>query len=303
MRLVYQFIQQEEANFPVRAICNILEVSRSSYYAYRAGQTFQVSQTNQLMTSHIREIFWENRQRYGSRRVQKALLEEGIEVGRHRVRRLMEEQHWRAIQPRSFVPRTTDSGHGLRPCPNLLIELGAIVRPDQAWVGDITYLPLVGGNWAYLASWLDLFSRRIVGWCVDVTMEESLIIRAFNQATALRSPEPGLIVHSDQGGQYFGKQFQKRLAKWKCRQSMAEKYNPYQNAHAESLWSRLKAELLEDGCFDSLQDAHDELFDYIEGYYNLRRLHSALGYQSPINFEQQYYQTNFTQTLKTKVSG
>jgi putative transposase len=186
--LVYQFIQQEEASFPVRLLCNILEVSKSSYYAYRAGQTFQVSQTDQLMTSHIREIFWENRQRYGSRRVQKALLEEGVELGRHRVRRLMEEQNWQAIQPRSFVPRTTDSNHGLRPCPNLLIELGAALRPDQAWVGDITYLPLTGGNWAYLASWLDLFSHRIVGWCVDVRMEESLIIRAFDQATALRSP-------------------------------------------------------------------------------------------------------------------
>lgn len=255
------------------------------------------------MTTHIQEIFWENRRRYGSRRVQKALLEEGIELGRHRIRRLMEQHNWQAIQPRSFVPRTTDSSHGLRPCPNLLLELGVPVRPDQAWVGDITYLPLTGGDWVYLASWLDLFSRRIVGWCVDLTMEESLIIRAFDQATALRRPKSGLIVHSDQGGQYFGKVFQKRLDKWACRQSMAEKDNPYQNAHAESFWSRLKAELLEDGCFDNLQDAHDELFNYIEGYYNIRRLHSALGYQSPINFEKQYYQANFTQTLNDKVSG
>lgn len=255
------------------------------------------------MTAHIQEIFWENRRRYGSRRVQKALLEEGVEAGRHRVRRLMQEQNWRAIQPRSFVPRTTDSSHGLRACPNLLVALGLPDRPDQAWVGDITYLPLASGDWAYLASWLDLFSRRIVGWCVDATMQESLIIRAFDQATALRRPEPGLIVHSDRGGQYFGQQFRKRLAKWKCSQSMAERDNPYQNAHAESLWSRLKAELLEDGCFESLRDVHDELFDYIEGYYNIRRLHSALGYQSPINFEMQYYQANFNNTLNQKVSG
>ena len=247
------------------------------------------------MTSSIENVFWENRRRYGSRRVQKALQQQGIEVGRHQVRRLMQMQNWQAIQPRSFVPRTTDSSHGLGACPNLLLELGQPVRPDQAWVGDITYLPLVGGGWAYLASWLDLFSRRILGWCVDLTMDESLIIRAFDQAVTIRRPSPGLIIHSDQGGQYFSKNFRKRLNKWKCQQSMAEKENPYQNAHAESLWSRLKAELLEDGYFESIQDAHNELFDYIERYYNIRRLHSSLGYLSPINFEKQYYQAKFNQ--------
>ena len=168
--------------------------------------------------------------------------------------------------------------------PGAVRRCGAIL-PQRRTV----YLPLVGGGWAYLASWLDLFSRRIIGWCVDVTMEESLIIRSFDQATTLRRPHPGLIAHSDQGGQYFGKTFRDRLTKWQCRQSMAEKDNPYQNAHAESLWSRLKAELLEDGCFENLQDAYDELFSYIEGYYNIKRLHSPLGYLSPINFEQQYH--------------
>ena len=147
------------------------------------------------MIDNIETVFWENRRRYGSRRVQKALQDEGIEVGRHRIRRLMHQQNWRAIQPRSFVPRTTDSSHGLRACPNLLLALGQSIRPDQAWVGDITYLPLVGGGWAYLASWMDLYSRRIIGWCVDVNMEESLIVRAFDQATTLRRPKPGLIVH------------------------------------------------------------------------------------------------------------
>ena len=217
-------------------------ISKSSYYQYRAGVTFQPSKAEQEMTDSVKDVFWENRRRYGSRRVQKALQDEGIKVGRHQVRRLMQEQNWRAIQPRSFVPRTTDSSHGLRAYPNLLLELGQPIRPNQVWGGpplrsDITYLPLVGGGWLYLASWLDLYSRRIVGWCVDVTMEESLIIRAFDQATALRCLQPGLIIHSDQGGQYFGKAFRKRLDKWKCEQSMAEKENPYQNAHAESLWT------------------------------------------------------------------
>ena len=186
-------------------MCTTLEVSKSSYYECRAGVTFQLSTAEQEMTSSVQNVFWENRRRYGSRRVQKALQEQGIEVGRHQVRRLMKRQNWQAIQPRSFVPRTTDSSYGLRACPNRLLELGQPVRPDQAWGGpplrsDITYLPLVGGGWAYLASWLDLYSRRIVGWCVDVTMEESLIIRAFDQAATVRRPQPSLIAHSDQAG-------------------------------------------------------------------------------------------------------
>jgi transposase InsO family protein len=129
-------------------------------------------------------------------------------------------------------------------------------------------------------------------------MKESLIIKAFDQATQQRLPKPGLIVHSDRGGQYFGHCFRKRLDKWQCKQSMAEANNPYQNAHAESFWSRLKAELLEGGCFMNLQDAHEELFNYIEGYYNVRRLHSALGYRSPSAFENQYYQTVLSNSQK-----
>ena len=218
------------------------------------------------MTTAIDKIFWTNSRRYGSRRVQEALKEQGLNTGRHQVRRLMQEQDWRAIQPRSFVPKTTNSRHGLTACPNRLIEFGKPTAPNQVWVGDITYLPLADGNWAYLASWMDLFSRRIVGWWVDRHMKESLIVQAFDQALQQRQPKPGLIIHSDRGGQYFGHSFRQRLAKWRCLQSMAEADNPYQNAHAESFWGRLKAELLEDGCFMNLQDAHDELFNYIEGH-------------------------------------
>lgn len=185
------------------------------------------------MTTNIQDVFWANRRRYGSRRVQKALQEQGIEVGQHQVRRLMKQENWQAIQPRSSVPRTTDSRHGLQACPNLLLELGQPIRPDQAWVSDITYLPLASGGWAYLASWLDLYSRRIVGWWVDITIKESLIIRAFDQATALRRPQLGLIAHSVQGGQYFDKTFRKRLDKWQCRQSISEKGNPYQTGSPE----------------------------------------------------------------------
>ena len=270
----------------------MLNISKTAYYTYRNGTTFTPSDSNLAMTTAVDKIFWENSRRYGSRRVLEALKKQGVKAGRHRVRRLMQEQDWRAIQPRSFVPKTTNSKHGLTACPNRLIEFGKPTASNQAWVGDITYLPLADGHWAYLASWMDLFSSRIVGWWVDKHMKESLIVQAFDQAILQRQPKPGLIVHSDRGGQYFGHSFRQRLAKWGCRQSMAEADNPYQNAHAESFWGRLKTELLEDGCFMTLQDARSELFNYIEGYYNVRRLHSALDYRSPIDFENQFYQTN-----------
>jgi hypothetical protein len=169
MSLTYQFIKEEEANFAVRLLCNTLEVSKSSYYEYRAGLTFQLSVADEQMSRNVEYIFWENRRRYGSGRLEKALHKQGIELGRHRVRRgsppgLMKMQNWPAIQPPSLVPRTTDSSPGLRACPNLLLELGLPVGADQAWVSHITYLPLLGGGWAYLATWLDLYWRRIVGW-------------------------------------------------------------------------------------------------------------------------------------------
>ncbi|WP_223834331.1 IS3 family transposase, partial [Spirosoma profusum] len=173
-----------------------------------------------------------------------------------------------------------------------------VVKLPRRACPTLPYLPLADGRWAYLASWMDLFSRRIVGWWVDKHMKESLIVQAFDQALQQRHPKSGLIVHSDRGGQYFGHSFRQRLNKWRCLQSMAEADNPYQNAHAESFWSRLKAELLEDGCFMNLQDARDELFNYIEGYYNVRRLHSALGYRSPVDFENQYYQTVLSNSHK-----
>lgn len=165
--MTYQFIQSEETNFPVRLLCKILNVSKTAYYAYRNGTTFTPSESDLAMTTAIDKIFWENFRRYGSRRVLEALKEQGVKAGRHRVRRLMQEQDWRAIQPRSFVPKTTNSRHGLTACPNRLIEFGKPSAPNQVWVGDITYLPLADGHWAYLASWMDLFSRRIVGWWVD----------------------------------------------------------------------------------------------------------------------------------------
>jgi putative transposase len=197
------------------------------------------------------------------------------------------------IQPKSFVPRTTDSTHDKGFWPNLLLGQSLPQAPNLVWISDITYLPLVNGEWAYLGGWLDLFSRRVVGWRVDDNMEETLVRLPLQVALAARQPLPGLILHSDRGGQYVSTEVRKLIDLWRIRPSMSRADDPYDNAFAESFWSRLKAELLEGGAFLSVDDARTEIFDYIELYYNRVRRHSSLGYQSPDQFEQQYH-TNLT---------
>lgn len=173
--------------------------------------------------------------------------------------------------------------------PNLLAEM-VIRQPHQVYVSDITYLPLLLGGWAYLATWLDLYTRQIVGWAVADNMEASLIIRALQQAIVRVKPPRGLLVHSDRGGQYVDGEFRALLAAYGYEQSMSRAGETYDNAHAESLFSRYKAELLEDGAFRDVVEAELESFDYIERYYNPIRRHSALGYVSPKEFEAAYYQ-------------
>ena len=155
------------------------------------------------------------------------------------------------------------------------------------WVGDITYLPVLDGEWCYLSSWLDLWSHVIVGWSVEDHMREDLVVDSFRIAEKKRQPTQGTIIHSDGGGQYGSKKFRKVIENGEYRQSMTRRDNHYDNATAESLFSRLKAELLEDGVFSTVEDARTECFDYIEGYYNERRKHSSIGYKKPLHFERE----------------
>lgn len=156
---------------------------------------------------------------------------------------------------------------------------------NRVWIGDITYIPLYGGQWAYLAVWMDLYSRRIIGWHLADHMREALVVSAFKKALSLRRAVKGMVVHSDRGGQYAGKAFRKLLHNSKLMQSMSRADNPYDNAFMESCFSRFKTELLEGGMFEDIQDAYTEIFEYIEMYYNPVRRHSSLQYLSPINFE------------------
>lgn len=228
--------------------------------------------------------FTRHGRRYGTRRLRAEVQADGHRVGRWRIRRVLAAHSLHAQQPRSFVPRTTDSAHGRRVAPNRLLGQPVPTAPDQVWVGDITCLPKQGGGWLYLASWQDACSRKVVGWDVRESMPEDLVSEALRRALAVRQPPPGLVVHSDQGSQYTATRFRDLLTQHGAAQSMSRRGNCYDNAQAESLWSRLKTELLDGGSFPGLDEARLELSHYF-AYYNDERRHSALGYCSPNHFE------------------
>lgn len=276
-------INQLEEEFPVSVLCETLSTSRSAYYAWRQDELGPRRREDNRLMPMIRRIFWEHRRRYGARRIAVELAARNEPYGRRRVRRLMAQMGLVAIQPRSFKPRTTDSRHTLGYSPNLLIDAPSPDRINQIWVGDITYVPLVGGDFLYLAMLMDRFSRRIVGWDLQDHMRETLVITALRAAIRVRRPKPGLIHHTDRGGQYAGVDYREILARARMPQSMSRAADCYDNAFMESCFGTVKTEL-EMEPYQNEHIARKELPDYIR-YYNTRRRHSALGYLSPETFE------------------
>jgi len=274
-------------------MCKVLGASKSSFYDYVNGKTYLPSEEKLLLLSEVKDIFYFHKKRYGSLRILEDMKEKGYEIGLYRVRSLMKEQDLRAIQPKQFVPRTTQSDPSLIRSPNLLLDPANLpTEPNQVVVGDITYLPSEEQGytqWLYLATWMDLFSRKIVGWSVDEFMKEELVILAFQQVLRNRNPKPGLIVHSDGGSQYGSANFRSILAANGFRQSMTRKNDHYDNAHAESLFSRFKAEVLDQGIFTGLENARFRVFEFIDGYYNTIRRHSGCGQISPNKFEELFW--------------
>jgi len=281
---VYPVVQQlEEESFPVSLLCESLGVSRSAYYAWREDGVSARSRNDNRLRPVIRDIFWEHRRRYGARRIAEELASRHQPCGRRRVGRLMHEMGLVAIQPKSFKPRTTDSRHRLGYSPNLLIDATPPEGTNQLWVGDITYVPLWGGDFLYLAMLMDRFSRRIIGWELQDHMRESLVLAALRAAIARRQPRPGLIHHTDRGGQYAGAEYRKLLARAGMPQSMSRAENCYDNAFMESCFGTMKTEL-EMEPYPNAHVARKEIPDYIR-YYNTRRRHSALGYLTPEAYE------------------
>jgi putative transposase len=222
----YQLITALSGEFSVEQLCAALQVSRTAYYRYRRGSSYQLSAAKEANKQSVKRVFGEHKRRYGTRRIVAQLRREGHYIGRDQVRTLMKLANLQAIQPKSFVPRTTDSAHGKGYWPNLLLGQPLPLAPDRVWVSDITYLPLVNGEWAYLGSWMDLFSRRIVGWRVDETMEESLIMVPLQRALQGRQPAKGLITHSDRGGQYRCQAMDELVELWHIRPSMSRAGHP-----------------------------------------------------------------------------
>ena len=269
-----------------------MEVSHSAYYNFIGGQTYQTSLNRQLLLKEVKDIFEFHKRRYGTRRIWEEMKDKGYKIGLYKVKSLMAEQGLIAIQPKRFVPRTTQSHPNLRRSPNLLLDLPFPEAPNQVIVGDITYLPTTDQSedgWLYLATWMDLYSRKIVGWKVADNMEEALVIDPLKKIIKSRQPPEGMIVHSDGGSQYGSINFRALLKQHKLRQSMTRKNDHYDNAFAESLFSRFKAELLDEGVFQDLVDAKIRIFEYIDGYYNTIRKHSSLGYISPQQYEDRYW--------------
>jgi putative transposase len=227
----------------VSLLCECLNVSRSAYYAWRQDDLCTRSREDNRLRPMIRSIFWEHRRRYGARRIAVELAARHQPCGRRRVGRLMQQMGLVAIQPKSFKPHTTDSRHRLGYSPNLLIDVPPPDGVNQLWVGDITYVPLLGGDFLYLAMLMDRFSRRIVGWDLQDHLRESLVLAALRAAIALRRPRPGLIHHTDRGGQYAGAEYRRMLARAGMAQSMSRAENCYDNAFMESCFGTLKTEL------------------------------------------------------------
>jgi transposase InsO family protein len=282
---VYDFIFSQTSFYPVVLLCSVLEVSRSAYYSYRSGTSYQLSASEKEEETAIVNSFLSHRRRYGVRRLVPELAEQGFVMGNYKIRKVLQKHGLKAIQPRSFVPRTTDSRHPYPISPNLLLDNPFPATTNLVIVGDITYIPLIAGTWAYLSVWLDLYSRKVIGWSLAGHMREELIVNSFKKVLNNRPLSARTIIHSDRGGQYAGKLFRNLLDKHKLSQSMSRADNPYDNAFMESYFSRFKAEMLEGGTFECIEDARTEIFDYIEMYYNPKRRHSALDYRSPVDFE------------------
>ena len=265
-------------------MCDVLKVSKSGYYSW-ANQAFPSvrSLENKKLSQEIHRIFLEHKGRYGSRRIRQVLLNKEYPVSRKRVCKLMRAQGLCCKTKRKFR-QTTDSNHDLPIAPNLLKRDFSPAGPNQAYVGDITYIPTQEG-WLYLAVVIDLFSRKVVGWSMNERMKASLVNDALLMAIWQRKPAKGLISHTDRGSQYASHSHRDLVKLHGIKQSMSRKGNCWDNAVAESFFHTLKTELTHHENFKTREEAKQEIFNYIEAYYNRSRMHSANDYLSPVAYE------------------
>jgi putative transposase len=278
-------------DYPLQELAWALDISRNGYYRWLNGVESPRTRSARQLMEQISQIHQESRHTYGSPRVFQQLRRQGVCTSENRVARLMKAAGLRARVKRAFRPRTTDSRHPHRPAPNHLAAVPAPGAPDQIWVADITYIWTLTG-WVYLAAVMDLYSRKIVGWSMGSSLETTLVKEALQQALAKRRPAAGLLHHSDRGVQYASSAFQALLHSWQMVPSMSAQGHCYDNAAMEAFWSTLKTEWVHAKQFSDLAAARLAIFDYIETFYNRKRIHSALGFKSPVEFEQELLYKN-----------
>jgi putative transposase len=275
-------VSANQAIFSIRAMCRVLEVSASGYYAWRQRMMSVRAKDDEQLQQRIRTIHLLSRQTYGAPRVHAELQEQGSHVGRKRVARLMRAASLQGVSRRKFI-RTTRRDRSARPAPDLVDRKFIADTPNSLWVADITYVPTWAG-FLYLAVVLDVWSRKIVGWSMATDLRTSLVTAALNMAITQRSPA-AVIHHSDQGCQYTSIEFGKRCRDAGVRPSMGSVGDCFDNAMCESFFATLECELIDRSTFRTHEDARQAIFDFIEGFYNTRRRHSSIGYDSPVQFE------------------
>jgi transposase InsO family protein len=277
-----------KTDFPIRRLCLYLKASPSGFYdcEQRQAQPSARALENQSLAQEIGQIHTRSRNTYGAPRVEKELRKTGRCHGRNRVARLMKEKGLSGRQKGRYRAQTTDSNHDQPIAPNRLAQAPKATAPNQLWVADITYIQTKEG-WLYLAAVLDLYSRKIVGWAMSPRIDTELVLHALDMALLHRTPPAKLLFHTDRGVQYASPDYRQALGDAGLVASMSRRGNCYDNATMESFWATLKLELVYRRCFDTRAQARSQIFDYIETFYNRQRAHSALNYQSPVDFENQ----------------
>lgn len=265
-------------------MCRALSVSRSGYYRWRDRPESRQSIANRRLDAHIKAIYHKHQGRYGSPKITDELNDMGFDVSKTRVARRMQAMGLRSIIRRKYRP-TTDSKHSLPVAENVLQRDFTTDGPDKVWVSDITYIATERG-WLYLTVFVDLFSRMVVGWALSSSLSAEMVLAALFRGIRNRRPGAGLIIHSDRGVQYVCKDFRQALESHQFVQSMSRKGDCWDNAVAESFFGIVKSELIHHQRFKGPQDTLKALFEYIEVYYNRKRKHSTLGYQTPAQYEQ-----------------
>jgi len=287
----YAFIQRHKLVWPICVQCRVLLVSVSGYHEHLARRVYTAQRrhlSEEALLVHISAVYAENRGAYGWPRIWRQLRAQGIRVGKQRVQRLMQKHGIQARGKRRFRVVTTDSKHNLPVAPNVLDRKFIVAAPNQAWVGDLTYIATEQG-WLFLAVVIDLFSRKVVGWSMRPDMQRNLVIDALEMAWLWRNPgkKAGLIFHSDRGSQYASDDFSEVLKEHGITPSMSRKGNCWDNACSETLFASLKVERLHGQRFETIREAKDEIISWLL-WYNRTRMHSTLNYISPMQFEQDW---------------